>query len=485
VLRVERGRIDGDSGGMMGAMIPMRLRVESALADERLQAALARATNQLGARRASAFATLDHADAVRDAARAARMHAIANLSQLLEQFESTLTTNGATVHWADTPADANSIIADIAVRTGTKRAVKSKSMVSEETHLNDALERAGVATIETDLGEYIVQLRNDRPSHIIAPIIHLTRQDIGRVMQERLHVPYTDDTKELAATARAKLRDEFLRADMGISGANFGVAETGIICLVTNEGNARMVTTLPRVHVVLMGIEKLVASMADLDVCLKVLARSGTGQKLTVYTTMVRAPRSRGDSDGPEELHVVLLDNGRSRILAGETAEILGCIRCGACLNVCPVYRNIGGHAYGDTYPGPVGAIVTPGLRGLESWRELPYASSLCGACREACPVRLDIPRMLLALRAAETEQALQPRTMALAMRAFAFVASRPALYRAMARIGRIALRDRAVNGWIAKLPGIAGGWTRSRDLPAPAKTTFQDRWRQRKGHAA
>jgi len=469
----------------MGAIIPMRLRVESALADERLQTALARATNQLGARRVAAFATLDRADAVRDAAREARMFALANLSQLLEQFESKLTANGATVHWAETPADANRIVADIAARSGAKRAVKSKSMVSEETHLNDALERAGVAVVETDLGEYIVQLRHDRPSHIIAPIIHLTRQDVGRVMQERLQVPYTDDTKALAAIARAKLRDEFLGADIGITGANFGVADTGTICLVTNEGNGRMVTTLPRVHVALMGIEKIVATMGDLDVCLKVLARSGTGQKITVYTTLVRGPRQRGDADGPEQFHVVLLDNGRSRILAGDTAEILGCIRCGACLNVCPVYRNIGGHAYGDTYPGPVGAIVTPGLRGLEPWRELPYASSLCGACREACPVRLDIPRMLLALRARETDEKLQPWSMALAMRAFAFAAARPALYRAMARAARRALVRRARNGWIAKLPGLAKGWTLSRDFPAPADKTFQDRWRERQGGGA
>ena len=259
-------------------------------------------------------------------------------------------------------------------------------MVSEETHLNDALEAEGVDVVETDLGEYIVPLRKDRPSHIVAPITHLTRQDVGRVVSERLSVPYTDDAQTLAAIARAHLRQEFLRADLGISGANFGVVETGTICLVTNEGNGRMVTTMPRVHVALLGIEKLVASMADLDACLKVLARSATGQKITVYTTLVRGPRRSDDADGPEQLHIVLLDNGRSRILAGETAEILGCIRCGACLNACPVYRTIGGHAYSNTYPGPVGAIVTPGIRGLDAWRELPHASSLCGACKEVVP---------------------------------------------------------------------------------------------------
>jgi L-lactate dehydrogenase complex protein LldF len=457
-------------------------RAGQALGDGRLQNALGRVTAVFGSRRASAFASLPNADAVRDGARAARLKAVAHLAEYLERFESRLTANGAHVHWAETPADANAIVADIARRTGCTRAVKSKSMVSEETHLNAALEAAGIVAVETDLGEYIVQLANDRPSHIIAPIVHLTRQDVGRVMAQRLRVPYTDDTQQLAATARTRLRDEFLRADMGISGANFGVVETGTIVLVTNEGNGRMVTTMPRVHVVVMGIEKLVESLGDLDLCLKVLARSGTGQQLTVYTTMVNGPRRDGDADGPEELHVVLLDNGRSRIRAGDTAEILGCIRCGACLNVCPVYRNIGGHAYGDTYPGPVGAVVTPGLRGLEPWRDLPYASSLCGACRDVCPVRLDIPRMLLALRRDAAAAHLQPRSLAVGMKLFAWTASRPRLYRFASRVGRAFLRARARSGWINALPGLAGGWTRSRDFRAPAAKTFQEQWKERRG---
>jgi L-lactate dehydrogenase complex protein LldF len=267
---------------------------------------------------------------------------------------------------------------------------------------------------------------------------------------------------------------------MGISGANFGVAENGTICLVTNEGNGRMVTTLPRVHVVLMGIEKLIPTMADLDRCLKVLARSATGQKLTVYTTLIRGPRAPADPDGPDEVHVVLLDNGRSRILAGDTAEILACIRCGACLNACPVYRTIGGHAYGDVYPGPVGAVLTPGLRGLEHWRELPDASSLCGACRDVCPVRLDIPRMLLSLRAAATAEGRHPRSLAAAMKLYAWAAARPQMYRIGMRAGRWWLRRLARDGWIRKAPGLAAGWTRSRDLRAPAARDFIRRWRDR-----
>jgi L-lactate dehydrogenase complex protein LldF len=462
-------------------------RVDEALHDIQLRTALDRATSQLGNRRVLALSALNDSDAVRDHARAARLDAIAHLAEYLERFEARLIANGARVHWADTPADANRIIADIAKQTATHHAVKSKSMVSEETHLNDALEREGIAVVETDLGEYIVQLGKDRPSHIVAPIIHLTRQQIGRVMERELAVPYTDDTQELAATARRRLREEFLRADMGISGANFGVVDTGTICLVTNEGNGRMVTSMPRIHVALVGIEKLVATMADLDTCLKVLARSATGQKITVYTTLVRGPKAAGDTDGPEELHVVLLDNGRSRILAGDTAEILACIRCGACLNACPVYRTIGGHAYGDTYPGPVGAIVTPGLRGLHEWSELPHASSLCGACREVCPVRLDIPRMLLTLRSAASDRP-RPRSLAPAIRLFAWTASRPWLYRRAAAMVRWSLARTATNGWVRRLPGLASGWTKSRDLKAPAGASFQDLWRARqreKGRAA
>jgi L-lactate dehydrogenase complex protein LldF len=467
----------------MNPPLAFRTRVDDALKEVQLRAALSRATSQLDSRRLLALATLDDADAARDRARAARLKAIANLDTYLERFESQLVANGATVHWAQTPDEANSIIADIARATSTRVAVKSKSMVSEETHLNDALESNGVEVIETDLGEYIVQLRNDRPSHIIAPIVHLTRQDVGRVMSERLSVPYTDDARELASIARARLRQEFLRADMGISGANFGVVETGTICLVTNEGNGRMVTTLPRVHVALMGIEKLVETMDELDSCLKVLARSATGQKITVYTTLVRGPRGRGDADGPDALHVVLLDNGRSRIRAGDTAEILACIRCGACLNACPVYRTIGGHAYGDTYPGPVGAIVTPGLRGLYPWSGLAHASSLCGACRDVCPVRLDIPRMLLSVRG--QSESSQPRSLKVAMRLFAWLAARPRTYRLATGTVRRLLAARGRNGWIRRLPGLAAGWTSTRDLRAPAVRSFQDQWRTRQRRGA
>ena len=455
-------------------------RAHEALGNRQLHIALDRTTAQLGTRRATGLASLESSDAVRDRARAAKMHVLRTLADSLREFEQRLVENGARVHWADTTADANRIIVDIARQARVRRVAKSKSMVSEETHLNAALERAGIAVVETDLGEYIVQLAGDRPSHIIMPIVHMTREQVGRVMEQRLAVPYSDDTQTLARYARARLRDEFHQADMGLTGANFGVVENGAICLVTNEGNARMVTTLPRVHVVLMGIEKLVPTLEDLDRFLKLLARSATGQKLTAYTTLLRGPRRAGDDCGPEEMHVVLLDNGRTRILAGETAEILGCIRCGACLNACPVYRSIGGHAYGDVYPGPVGAIVTPGIRGLAPFAELPSASSLCGACREVCPVRLDIPRMLLALRHQAVDRTRQPVALRLGLTLFARVATRPRIYRAAAALVRRMLRSRARGGWIRSAPGMASGWTRFRDLKAPAAETFEAAWRRR-----
>ncbi len=460
-------------------MSTFQLRVHRALDDSKLAGALANVSAQLRTRRTLAFHSLPDADAVRDHARKAKLDTLRDLPAHLATFEANLRANGVHVHWAEHAEDCHRIVLEIAAQHQVRRVAKAKSMVSEEIHLNESLERAGLEVVETDLGEYIVQLAGDRPSHIVAPIIHMTRADVGRVMHDRIHTPMTDDPATLGRFAREKLRHVFLDADMGITGANFGVVDTGTICLVTNEGNGRMVTTLPRVHVVLMGIEKLVPALADLDRLLKLLARSATGQKLTAYTTLIGGPRRGGDDCGPEAVHVVLIDNGRSRLMASENAEILGCIRCGACMNVCPVYTSIGGHAYGDTYPGPVGAVVTPGLRGLDGWADLPSASSLCGACRDVCPVRLDIPRMLLTLRrdAAPTHA---PRWLRLAMAGFAAVVARPRAYRAATAVLRRVLRRSAVDGWIRQAPGPGRAWTTARDLVAPASTTFQQAWRDR-----
>ncbi len=456
-------------------------RVETALKDEELKTALGRATERLGSRRSASLASLENSDMIRDMARRAKMGLLQDLAGNLETFERNLIKNGVKVHWAEDGKAANRIMVEIAKSRDCKRAVKSKSMATEETHLNHDLLEAGLDVLETDLGEYIVQLADTTPSHIILPIIHMTKEKIGEIMHRKIKVPYTNDPEKLAKIARAKLREAFLSADLGITGANFGVIDSGTIVLVSNEGNARLVTTLPRVHVVVMGIEKLVPSLADLDLMVKILARSATGQKITTYTSLVTGPRRPGETDGCEEMHVILLDNGRSNILGGPLAEILGCIRCGACLNACPVYKNIGGHAYGDTYPGPIGAIVTPGLRGVKDWKALPDASSLCGACKEVCPVRLDIPRMLLELRKQAVEEAKVPWTLRAGLWGFGLAASRPWLFKPGARLGGIAARLMAPGGWIKKLPGLAGGWTRSRDMKAPAPKTFQQLFRERK----
>lgn len=463
-------------------------RVKCVINDNELHIALSRATAQLRSSRAESFSSLENADLVRDMARRAKLNILHNLDENLLKFEQRLIDNGVQVHWAEKGKDACEIVIKIAQKHKIKNVVKSKSMVTEEIYLNDALIKSGINVVETDLGEYIVQLADDRPSHIIAPVIHMTREKVGEIMHRRLNVPYTDDIPKLARYAREELRKEFLNADMGITGANFGVVETGTICLVTNEGNGRMVTTLPKIHIVLMGLEKLVPTLADLDLMLKILARSATGQKLSSYTTLIHGPGKRENGDNPEEVHVILLDNGRSSILGSEEAEILGCIRCGTCLNVCPVYNSIGGHAYGDVYAGPIGSIVTPGLKGLKEWKDLPYASTLCYACKEVCPVRLDIPEMLLSLRKKTIKEEKIPSVLKLGMRGFGIITSHPKLYKIMRKISSLFLRFISKDGWIKSIPmkwlipaGFFGGWTQVRDFKIPARKSFQEMWSKRK----
>ena len=366
---------------------------------------------------------------------------------------------------------------DIARRAGARMAVKSKSMATEEIDLNEALEREGITPVETDLGEYIIQLAHERPSHIIAPAIHKTKGQVAELFSRELKRPVEADPEELTRIARAELRQKFLQADIGITGANFAVADTGTVVLVTNEGNGRMVTSLPRVHVAVMGAEKVVPSMTDLMVFLAILAKSATGQKLSVYTTLVRGPRRAGELEGPEEFHLVLLDSGRIAQLAGPLREALSCLRCGACLNVCPVYRQIGGHAYGHTYPGPIGILLTAMLEGTGSVKELAHASSLCGACADACPVRIDIPKMLIELRREVDDQKIAPWIERVTFKLLAQVLVRPALYRLAARVGRVLQRPFARGGTISGLPLFLDDWTRTRDLPPVAAQTFQERW--------
>jgi L-lactate dehydrogenase complex protein LldF len=463
-------------------------RVDRALKDPAMRAAMKRATSRLVSSRDVGIGAFEHADRVRDHARAIRAHTIARLDYYLARFDEAVRARGGHVHWAETAHDAVSIVADIAGEHGAKTAVKSKSMVSEEIELNAALANAGVDVLETDLGEFVVQIDGDHPSHIVAPIIHKSRRDVARLFQEKLAATDAEvaDVPQMTAFARRRLRAGFLKADMGISGGNFGVAETGSLCICTNEGNGRLTTTVPRVHVALMGIERIVPTLADLGVMLQVLGRSATGQKLTVYSNIITGPRRRGEdadrdeSDGPDHLHIVLVDNGRSGLLGTDLAEVLYCIRCGACLNACPVYQEVGGHAYGSVYPGPVGAVLTPGLRGLEAWHDLPHASSLCGACREICPVRIDIPRMLLKLRDEATRRGYSPTWITSGLWFFRQVATRPRLFRRAQAFASFATRRMARNGWIRTMPGHFSRWTRTRDFPAFAAETFMSRWERR-----
>ncbi len=457
--------------------VPFRRRANGALKDRHLQEALTIATTKFIDLRREAFGEFPEGEGLRDLAREIKEATLQHLDRYLDQLIDSVERLGGHVHYAGTSDEARRVVLDIAARTGARMAVKSKSMATEEIHLNEALEAAGVTPIETDLGEYIIQLAHERPSHIIAPAIHKTKGQVAELFAKELKREVAADPEVLTEIARGELREKFLKADLGITGANFAVADTGTIVLVTNEGNGRMVTSLPRVHVAVMGVEKVVPSMTDLMVFLQILAKSATGQKLSVYTTLVRGPRRAGELEGPDEFHLVLLDNGRIGQLAGPLRESLSCLRCGACLNVCPVYRQIGGHAYGHTYPGPIGILLTAMLEGPRSVKDLAHASSLCGACVDACPVRIDIPRMLVELRREGAERRIAPWTERLAYGLMARVLGSPRLYRWGKPIARLLQRPFVRGGTIRSLPLLAD-WTQTRDLPPVAARTFQERWR-------
>jgi L-lactate dehydrogenase complex protein LldF len=449
-----------------------------ALANVPLQAALVRLTDTLMAGNRRGYAALADSGALRDHAKRIKEHTLAHLDRYLEQLESSVQKLGGTVHWAATAEDARRIVVDIARQQGCRHAVKSKSMTSEEIHLNPALERAGIEVTETDFGEFILQVAGERPSHLVAPAVHHTRESVARVLSHHLGEKLPDDPRTLALTGRRVLRDKFYRADLGITGANFAVAETGTVVLVTNEGNGRLTTTCPRVHVALMGMEKVIPRLRDLPVFLKLLARGATGQTLSVYTTMITGPRRPGELDGPEAFHLVILDNGRSKILGSPFRESLQCIRCGACLNACPVYRRIGGHAYGGVYAGPIGSILTPLFDSVSHNPHLPHASSLCGACLSACPVKINIPHMLIGLRELQ-HHFKRAGWETIAYRASRLLLSQPWLYRLFLRCARVVLRPLAKDGWLSRLPGAGGNWTAARDFPAPAERSFRDRWKE------
>jgi len=457
---------------------------KAALADPDLQNALKFVEVNFIARRREVADKLPEFDALRDAARDIKDHTLAHLDLYLEAYEKKVTAAGGHVHYAVTAHDANRIILGICKALGARTATKGKSMVAEEIGLNDYLEANGVVPIETDLGEYIIQLRHEMPSHIIAPAVHLTKQQVETEFRRvHTHLPAERNLVEptsLLSEARAVLREKFLAADVGITGANFLVAETGSSIIVTNEGNGDLTQTLPKAHIVIASIEKLVPTLEDASQLLRVLARSATGQEMSVYTTLSTGPRRPDDPDGPSEYHVVILDNGRSSMLGGDFADMLRCIRCGACMNHCPVYHAVGGHAYGWVYPGPMGAVLTPSLIGVDQAGHLPNASTFCGRCEEVCPVRIPLPRMMRSWREREFERHLSPATVRAGLGLWAFFARRPRLYGlATALAARLLALFGRRNGRFRWLP-LASGWTRYRDFPAPQGATFQAQWKAR-----
>ena len=463
-------------------------RARQALSDVSLQRAMAKARGGFVDHRRDAVDALPEFDAIRDAARDIKDHVLANLDGYLELYEQKVIENGGQVHWARDADEACRIVAKICKDAEAKTVTKGKSMVSEEIHLNPVLEAAGMTVVETDLGEYIVQLAGETPSHIIAPAVHKTREQITDLFHEH-HSPlgYTDRVTQreaLVNEARSVLRERFVAADVGITGANFLVAETGANVIVTNEGNGDLTSCLPRVHIVTAGIEKVIPSLDDLSVLLRVLARSATGQEFSAYTSLYSGPRRTDEMEGPEAYHVVLLDNGRSRLLGGQYQPMLRCIRCGACLNHCPVYGAIGGHAYGWVYSGPMGSVLTPLLNGFDQAMDLPNACTLNGRCKEVCPVRIPLSDLLLKHRLEQHDRRLNTLFGRFLLSAWAWLARRPRMYQGvmalplwlMHRLGKR-------RGVLSRLPGL-GGWTDSRDFPIPARRSFLRQWHSRKARS-
>ncbi len=453
--------------------------VRERLADQAYRTNVLRATELSLAKRARVVTDYRDWENMREAAHRIKKLVMDHLPAYLREFESRARDAGAEVLYADDAVEARRIVVDICRSHEAHLVVKSKSMVTEEIHLAPKLTAAGIETLETDLGEYIVQLAGEIPSHITAPALHKSRQDIGRLFQQRLGVEYTEDPEQLTAIARRVLREKFLRADVGISGVNFAVADTGAICIVENEGNARLSISLPRVHIAVMGMEKLLPDTASLSLFLKMLARSATGQRMTSYTSLIRGPRRNGEQDGPEKLYIVILDNGRARMLKHpELREVLYCVRCGACLNTCPVYQLIGGHGYGSVYSGPIGAVITPALEG---WAEAPYhpfVSSLCGACTDICPVKIDLHHLLLRQRGNAVREKRTPSLERFLVRGWRLIMQSPALYQLAGRIMR----------FLAPLASDKGGnlvvprWSVQRAFPSPPRKTFKDLWRGKEG---
>ncbi len=459
-----------------------KARAGQKLADQRLQQNLKKLSTKFVTGRANAITELDDFEGTRDAAAERRMRAINNLDVWLATFEKEATRRGATVLYAETAEDASKLVVEIAQKHGVKKVIKSKSMVSEEMALNSALEAVGITPIETDLGEYILQINdNEAPSHIIAPVVHKDKEEIAELFARVHQKPRLTDIAEMTREAREILRPHFLSAEMGVTGGNFVIAESGSVAVVTNEGNEGMCTIVPpRVHVVVTGIEKVLPTLSDLATIMRLLPRSATGQSISNYFSLLTGPRAADEQDGPEHMYFVLVDAGRTSLVGTEFEEMLRCIRCGACMNHCPVYQKIGGHSYGWVYPGPMGSVLTPSYVGVENAMDLPQASTLCGECHVVCPVKIQLPDLLRKLREKQFAGKMRPGFEYLAFAIWTFVAKRPTLYRMATKA---ATRMLSVLGGsrrlISTLP-FAGGWTDNRDMPAPAGKTFRELYRER-----
>jgi L-lactate dehydrogenase complex protein LldF len=466
---------------MQVASMHFKERAHVNLHDAQLQRNLEKLKGKFVAKRRASLVELDDFEGTRDAGKAIRNRALENLDVWLERFERSAAASGATVLFAETPADVNALVLEIAARHGVRRIIKSKSMVSEESALDHAIEAAGLTVVETDLGEYILQINDyEPPSHIIGPALHKSKEEVADLFHKAHGTPRKTGIEELCLEARGVLRQHYLTADMGVSGGNFLVAETGSVVLVTNEGNATLATTLPKVHVAISGIEKIVPTLEDVATLMRLLPRSATGQSISNYVDVLTGPKGAGEFHGPEHMYFIVVDSGRSAVLGSELREALRCIRCGACMNHCPVYQNVGGHSYGWVYPGPIGSILTPMYAGLENAQDLPAASTLCNQCGVVCPVRIPLPDLQRKLRERAFAGGLRPWTERAALRAWAFVARRPALYALATRLGARALKALGGSaGVIRRLP-VGAGWTDGRDLPAPAGRTFRELYRER-----
>lgn len=449
------------------------------LDDAALQANLRKARGKFVDKRAIAIKEVDDFESLRVAARDLRNGALQDLDLWLEHFEQQAKARGAQVLWARDGAEACRHVIEIARRHAVSKVVKSKSMLSEEAGLNQALEAAGIRPVETDLGEYILQINNNEPpSHIIAPVVHKGLDEVADLFAKTHGTPRKTDIPALTREAREVLREHFLGAEMGLSGGNFLIAETGSVALVTNEGNGRMCTTMPKVHVVLTGIEKVIPTLEDLATLMRLLPRSATGQSISNYVSVLTGTKAAAESDGPEHLYFVLVDGGRANLLGGDFQDMLRCIRCGACMNHCPVYQTVGGQAYGWVYPGPMGSILTPLYAGMEKALDLPHAATLCNQCGTVCPVKIPLPELLRRLRELQTERGLRPWSERLGLRAWAWLARQPSLYRLATRVGARYLRWLGGADARIQVLGIAPGWTAGRDFPAPPGRTFMEQYR-------